>query len=281
MLNHVFPQILFRKNKFNEDEFNIAKQYFDCNTLRSQFSRIYNYLDKPSTIIGRYSVLPYYKEVEDDLLNFGYTLINSYSTHKYIADFLWYSDVKEYTPKTWFYDLSQCDYDGPFVVKGRTNSKKNQWATKMFAQDKRQALLIASELMSDDNIAQQGIVFREYVPLETLEMGIGGMRFSNEWRLFFYKDELVAHGYYWEIAEEDTIKNAKLSENGMSFGLEMADIISTCANFFVLDIAQKEGTDDWVLIEVNDAQMSGLQCIDAHQFYKNLFAVLSQERILI
>jgi hypothetical protein len=277
MLNHIFPKILFRKNKWNEEEFNIASKYFDCITSRCQLDfpklNIAITTTRYQGVLGRYSVLPYYQEVNYDLGFFRHELINSPKQHKYIADFLWYNDVIEHTPQTWFHDLSQCDHDGPFVVKGKTNSKKNQWATKMFARDRKEALLIASELMSDDNIAQQGVIFREFVPLKTLEVGVGGMRFSNEWRFFFYKNKIIDYGYYWEIAEEDTINRAQMTAAGLDFVNKIANIISEHVPFFVLDIAQKEDSDDWILVEVNDGQMSGLQCIDPEQFYCNLVNV--------
>ena len=41
-------------------------------------------------------------------------------------------------------------------------------------------------------------------------------------------------------------------------------------NFFVIDIAQKED-GDWIIIEVNDGQQSGLSENSADILYQNLY----------
>jgi len=118
ILNQV---ILYRAYEFDfeEEELIAMKTHFHTVPNRTN-------INPNSLVIGRYSVLPFYKELEEDLKINNSTLINTYEQHKYIADLQnWYADLHEYTPKTWFKleDLPK-EIKGSFVLKGETNSKK-------------------------------------------------------------------------------------------------------------------------------------------------------------
>ena len=142
------PKILFRKDPTNEDEWQIAVDE-NCPIVDQRT------LCQDNLVFGRYSVLPYYKELEEDLKNHGSSLINSYSQHCWIANFDYYEELKAYTPETWMdHDFYKCDHKGPFVVKEKTNSRKLNWDTMMFAKDKNQAVMIGADLMNDPLIFQ-------------------------------------------------------------------------------------------------------------------------------
>lgn len=80
-------EILFRKEFNAENELNIAKQYCSVNELRSQCSQ-------NTLIVGRYSVLPYYRELEQDLQSIGSVLVNNYNQHRWIANFEYYEPLQ-------------------------------------------------------------------------------------------------------------------------------------------------------------------------------------------
>ena len=154
------PVILFRPDRYTEEEMSIACKYFNVYTNRTE-------IPDDSLVIPRYSALPYYRELEKDIDNIGSKLINSYQQFNYIADFKYYNDIQEYTFKTYFNSEDLPDRTR-FVVKGKTNSKKHEWNTRMFANNKFIAREIASELQKDGLIGYQDIIFREYVPLLTI-----------------------------------------------------------------------------------------------------------------
>ena len=252
--------VLFRKCFNSENELEIAKKFIPVSESRVGLSN--------KLVIGRYSVLPYYKELEKDLEQQGSKLINTYQQHEYIADFFYYHSVKEFTPKTYFgeYGVPQGVPDtGPFVVKGTTNSRKFEWNTKMFAKTREEAINIALELSKDSLIASQGTIIREYVPLKTYEIGINGLPFSNEWRFFYLGEKRLSYGYYWSIAQ----KRGEMTQEGLDFADKIAKIVSKETNFFVLDIAEKEA-GGWLLVELNDGQMSGLSDNRPEELYGNL-----------
>jgi len=257
------PIILFRKDRLTKEELSIASGYFSVTE-----SRI-NVQDK--LVIGRYSVLPYYHELERDLSLQKSILINSYQQHLYIADFEYYEDIKEFTPITYF-DLRDVPDKGPFVVKGKTNSKKNQWDKMMFAENKRQAVQIACDLKLDSMLQQQDIIVREYVPLKTLEKGISGLPFTNEWRFFVLYGRIVSYGFYWQDLTE---KGGTINEDALHLVERVIERVKDKVNFVVIDVAQKEN-GDWIVIELNDGQCSGLSGNSAEVLYKNMADIIKK-----
>lgn len=259
-------KVLFRKSLGEQDEFDVARQYFDVIEYRAEI--------KPGDfIIPRYSSLPYYNELEEDVKRLGGTLINSYEQHKWIANFEWYAELRRYTFDSWdMHTIAKAPPDIRYVVKGKTNSKKWQWNTRMFAKNKDMAVRIGCDLYNDSMIGSQGIIYRRYEPLKLIETGINGMPFSNEYRFFFYKEELLGSSFYWAIADEIP-KGVPTSATELA--KKVAKTAAKFTNFYVLDIAEREdGT--WVLVEVNCGTMSGLSLIEPDTLYKNLkLAVLS------
>jgi len=253
--------ILFREDRDTEDEYQAL--------LRSgiRFSKYRMAIPENSLVIGRYSVLPFYQDLEKELKSCGSSvLINTYAQHRYIADITqWYQDVKEFTPETYeiWGDLPQ----GSYVVKGKTNSRKHQWNSMMFAPTREDIPNIVSSLLKDALIQDQGIVVRKFIPLKQIDYAINDLPITREWRCFFLGETLVASGFYW--ASHPECYQGALPSEGELFAKKIAKIIAKKTNFFVLDVAEKaEG--GWTLIEINDGQMSGLSCIDPDVFYGNL-----------
>lgn len=253
--------ILFRVSQDNEKEYEIAKKYLPTYTQRTEIGIL-------NTVIGRFSVLPFYKELEKDLENRHCKLINSYLEHRYIANFDYYQDIKDYTFKTYF-DLTEIP-EGQFVVKGRTNSRKSHWNTKMYCPTRAAAIELATELMQDPLIGDQGVITRHYEPLKLIEEGINGIKFVNEHRIFYYKDQMIASGFYW--SQCDSREKAELTKEGIDIANKVAAIISKRVNFFVVDVAQK-ADGSWIVVEINDGQMSGLSTIDPDSFYFKLMTL--------
>lgn len=255
------PQILFRPSLAEEGEHKIAKEFFGSNVYVDR-SRCYN-----AVVIARYSCLPYYEEYVHDLENRFCRPINSIAQHKWIADHEYYEDLSQYMPKCWTDDnIYLAEKDQQFIVKGKTNCRKN-WKY-MYGKDRKEALQIAAELAQDGLIGPQGIVYKEYVELESFDRDITGIPVANEWRFFYVFDRLLCYGYYWSnFPELQPVIDPEL----IKFAQTIADLIhkQRFANFYVLDIAKKKDGSP-ILIEINDGQMSGLSNCDAKTLYRNL-----------
>lgn len=262
------PIVLYRQDRLDPDQFReieAAQDHFAVVHERARCSR--------QLVIGRYSVLPFYRELEADLAFNGCRLINSFAQHDYVASFSYYHDVADLTFETWNC-LAECGSAGPFVIKGRTNSRKHQWSTHMFAETRTDAVRVIGELNNDSMIGRQGLVIRKYEPLVTYEIGVGGMPFTNEWRFFFFREHLLSHGFYWSLMDQPGL--ACCTEAMIKFAKDAAWRIKDHVNFFVLDVAEK-AAGGFVLVEVNDGQMSGLSLNDPAVLWGNLAKILKQE----
>jgi len=264
--------ILFR-NSWNpngeletSEEFEICQKYLPTFEFRSQ-------LPENALVVGRHSVLPFFEELERELALKNSRLVNSHSQHKYIADITnYWEDLKEFTPKTYtqWGNLGE----GQYIVKGKTNSKKFRWDTHMYVPSRDRLVQVISNLFIDQTIADQGIVVRDYIPLRRLGEGINGLPISAEWRCFCYKDKILATGFYWSNFEE--LSPGNLPQEGINFLKKITAIVSKKANFYVVDIAEKE-SGGFMVVELNCGMMSGLSCVDPNEMYGNLAKALAQQ----
>lgn len=234
-----------------------------------------------NVVVGRYSVLPYYQELESDLKSQGFDLINSYRQHRFVADIRNYCDVlgSDLTPETWdVRHLSPPEDSGPWILKGTTSSRKDvPWRKGMFAPNKEKFKEVLNFLENDTLIAAQGVVARRYVPLKTYLEGVTGQPITNEWRVFVCYGEIVASGYYWSSYEEETreFRPSSLPEEARLCVEEAIRRVGSRCTFYVVDVAEKAFDGGWIVVELNDGQMSGLSEVSPQELYSNLYRVLS------
>jgi hypothetical protein len=264
------PVVLFRGDIDMEGELDTARKHLPTVEYRSQ-------VPPNSSVIARYSVLPYYQELERELVLNGSRLLNSYAQHKWIADLMDWGGSHGVLSQAGLTPMSWPNWarlkEGAYVVKGRTNSRKQQWATHMFAPTLADIPIIAARLLDDQLLQDQGLVVRQYVPLRKLAEGLNGLPVTNEWRTFWLKTpngpELLASGYYWQASHPEADVLAEFAYEGEQLARQAAEIVMEYANFFVLDVAEKED-GGWMVVEVNDGQMSGLCGCEADDLYSNL-----------
>lgn len=225
-------------------------------------------------VIARYSALPFYKELEDDLRMRGAELINSFEEHRYIADLRnWYRDLKEWTPPTWksLADIPP-EEKGPFVLKGETNSRKHLWRTHMYAENRDAVPRVLDRLLDDSLISQQDIYVRKFIPMVSYGEGINGLPITKEFRIFICDNKVVSKGFYWSNHAED-ITVPDVAEIPKDFIETIIERVGMAARFWVMDVGQL--TDGrWMVVELNDGQMSGLSCIPPAVLYTNLAQIL-------
>lgn len=260
------PVILFRRGLCDAAELRAIRQSgFRAADRRSAVPR-------DCTVIGRYSVLPYYRELEEDLAAVGSALINTYAQHRWIADIgAWCEEFADDTPRTWldFQSYAQSGFTGPVVLKGRTNSRKQRWLRDMYAPGPAEARDVWLRLLDDDLIAEQGIVVREFEQFEYDGRDISGSPITNEHRVFVLDGVPVIAGFYW--AEHEDMVSSDFLEATADANRFVRERIAPKlrARFVVADVARRmDGT--WRLVELNDGQMSGLSCIDPVAFYAAL-----------
>lgn len=262
------PVIYFRGSLAEQEELDAAAKYFRVVQQRT-------HARKGDLVIPRYSALPWNKELCDDLAEIGAQPINTYRQHCYVADLRnWYYDLSEFTPRTWF-ALDQIPRDGgPFVIKGATNSKKHLWSTHCFAQDWQTAKDVYLRLAEDTTIGVQPIYIRQYVPLHNLAQGLNGLPISKEFRFFVLDEQIVASGFYWSSHVDEIETSLDAKEVPLDLLYRIIDKVKDKIRFWVMDVAQTE-TGEWILIELNDGQQSGLSCIEPSSLYQGLSKALT------
>lgn len=259
----VQPVIYFRGSLAEQGELDAAREHFRVVLKRTDV--------KPGElVIPRYSALPWNKELCEDLVELGATPINTFRQVCYVGDIReWYYDIADFTPRTWF-ALDQIPKDGgPFVLKGATNSLKKLWDTHMFAEDWRAATDVYLRLAQDSTVGAQPIYIRQYVPLKRLATGLNGMPISEEYRFFVLDGKVIASGFYWSSHMDDLDREYTSDAVPQDFVRKVVNHVSLHIRFFVFDVARTEA-GDWIVIELNDGQQSGLSEIDPHTFYRSL-----------
>jgi hypothetical protein len=262
--------VLYRPSEMSERELAEATAALPCIDRREQAQR-------GDLVVGRYSVLPYYAELEQDLVSRGASLINSAAEHQFLADLgQWTSRLGDLTFRTWAED-EPLPEGVAFVVKGETNSRKDQWSTHMFAADREAAAQVRARLREDGLFSSQKIFFREFEPLMNYAIGVGdGAPISCEFRFFVANGVVLCGGFYWSLWRE------KLTQAGIdldpsqvpsTFLEQVIERIGTGARFYTIDVAfTRQGA--WRVVELNDAQMAGLSGNDPAVLYRRLAEVL-------
>lgn len=266
------PVVLFRPSLTTEAELTVIKGFFPTITARTAI--------KPNDlVIARYACWPWYDSLQTDCDYVGARLINSLKEHRYIADLRnWAEDLGDLTPKTWYRLEDVPDDVGPVVLKGKVFSRKSDWRSHMFANNKKEAGEVFWRLCLDGTVAgEDGTIYvREYVPLVKLMDGLNGLPITNEFRFFCYKQEILCGAYYWESYADDLPSIPNVSMVPFEFLEKVMAIVGHKTNFYVIDVAQKvDGS--WILIEVNDGQMSGLSCNSAENLYLHLERALRED----
>jgi len=265
------PLILFRNSIEVEEEFGLLK----TTPWRDHVVERLLLVPRDSLVVGRYSVLPYYQEVEAELALVDSKLVNSYQEHRYIADIEnWYDDLSDVTPRTWFCEWDRLPSLHSYVVKGHTNSRKFCWNRQMFCQTREDVPRVIASLMDDSLVRDQGVCVRQYIPLRQFDVGINGLPVTNEWRCFFYRKTLLAYGYYWSNFE-DIQPYQDLPGEAMGLLDTVAERVAQHTNFFVVDIAET-ADGQWIVIELNDGSMSGTSCVDVVKLYTRLWEMLTE-----
>ena len=225
--------------------------------------------EKMETIIYRgWMITPKeYEILYNKLLSKNYRLINNTAEYRnchYLPESLKY--IENYTPKTIFHKIEGENsintlienakiFNGKAViVKDYVKSEKYYWDTAFYVENssdtKKLTDTINNLIELRENHLNEGIVIREFIKLNNIQKhSKSNIPLSEEYRLFFYKNELLCIFNYWEEIE---YKMGKPDFN--DFEVIGKNIES---NFFTMDIAKDE-SGKYVIIELGDGQVSGI-----------------------
>ncbi|MFK7970705.1 MAG: ATP-grasp domain-containing protein [Bacteroidia bacterium] len=208
-----------------------------------------------------------YKLFYEGLLSKNIKLINEpiqYQHCHYLPDS--YSLIKDMTCETvWMPVTETPDWKkvhaqlgpfgtGPVIVKDYVKSEKHNWEEACFipnAADKEAVESVVTRFLElRGSSLNEGLVFRRFEKLTYLtQHSQSAMPLTKEFRMFFFKNALMATFYYWEEGHYgDTYPETTAFE-------QIAKSINS--NFFTMDIAQKED-GSWMVMELGDGQVAGI-----------------------
>lgn len=223
---------------------------------------------------------PAYEQLYHTLQERGVHLINSPSAYQH-CHFLpeSYTAIAEHTPDSVWFPLPEClDLervmqelvafgDKPLILKDYVKSRKHEWAEACYissASDREEVgRVIRRFLELQGDAISVGLVFREYVPLQSIGThSKSGMPLTKEFRLFFFDAQLLHSSEYW------TEGNYSGDKPPVEMFQSVAQEVQS--RFFTMDVAQGiDGT--WIIIELGDAQVAGLpNQNDSNHFYQVL-----------
>lgn len=266
------PVVLFRPPDMDEDEIVASTEFFPTFRERTR-------IQKDDLVIGRYSVLPFFADIQADVDHVGATLINNRKQNRYVSDMRnWVEDLYGVTPETWYRleDIPASE-KGPFFLKGQTNSRKFDFKTHAYAADRTAANEVYWRLCTDGLVSHdsQNVYIRRFERLKTFMEGMNGLPVTNEFRVFVLDGQILTGAYYWSNYVDDLPAVPQFSEVPHDFLKSVIDRVKAKIPFFALDVGQRED-GSWMVVELNDGQQSGLSENQARALYSGLHSVLAQ-----
>ncbi|URZ04287.1 hypothetical protein CLAUR_043760 [Clostridium felsineum] len=227
-----------------------------------------------------------YEYLYNSLADKNYYLINSpdeYLNAHYLPN--WYKYLENLTSKTiWSKDIPSKEEivdmlkyfnEEPIIVKYYVKSRKHEWYKSCYIKNSKERenaiQVIDNFIKGQGEDINQGIVLRKFVDLESVGFHEkSGMPISNELRLFIFNYKVVCTIGYWDGKNVD-----EYPEFVNQILYELKNIKSS---FFTVDIAKKSN-GEWIIMELGDGQVSGLQEYNIKDFYIKLIEVLKYKFI--
>ncbi len=217
-----------------------------------------------------------YRRFHDALSARGYALITSAAQYAEVTYFPnYYPKIRECSPAAVWTDtpdsflawtLARKLGDGPFVIKDHIKSAKHLWHEACFVSKgsgRENFERIAENLRREQGTTFfRGFVVKQYVTLRSRGDSPREYPMSEEYRLFFWRRQLLIASHYHRQPE---------SSVDWSPFVSLAQRFD--APFFTMDIAQAE-TGNWIVVDIGAGECSSLPpSLEPARFYRRLAEV--------
>lgn len=234
------------------------------------------HFEKPTVGIwvGFVPTLQRYNEVYKAATQKNLFLVNTPEQHQTIKEFdLYYPMLGELTPRSQIItrvedcDLLTEEISFPLFVRGAGKSNKEQGWKACVANNKKELKTLVQKVFEYPNRARGKVVLRQLVPLRHRSIMPGDFPQGREYRVFLYKQEIIAFGYYWDEFKDEY----PLTDRDIKAIHEISIKAATCVNvpFIMADIGQLE-SGNWIIIELGDAQFAGLSNVSILELWSKL-----------
>jgi hypothetical protein len=215
-----------------------------------------------------------YRAVYDALRDRGIDLVNDPEQHLQAMEFdRAYPRLAELTPTSVVVtDLAEVEAAAevvglPAFVKGAVLSRKHLgWRHCMAATLPELRERVAAVLRSPFHSRGRAIV-RTLAPLRHHRVAATDVPIAREYRVFLYRGEPLAHGYYWPYFHDFVALSPAEEAELLTLARRAAARLDP--PLLSLDIAQLE-SGAWIVIEPGDPQFAGLSFIAPRPLWRRL-----------
>jgi hypothetical protein len=159
----------------------------------------------------------------------------------------------------------------PLFVKGVVKSRKEAGWTACVATTLPELQLLVTQTLAREAMTRGRVLVRRVVPLRYVEGALGDFPISREYRVFLYREHVLAFGFYWEEYRDAWRFSASDEQALLVVAREAARRLRV--PLLIVDVAQEE-SGAWVVIEVGDAQFAGLSQVPPLQLWSGLLQAL-------
>jgi hypothetical protein len=216
--------------------------------------------EKDADLILRIGAIHDYNKVYDYFLESGLKLINSKEEHSLVSLLPnWYERISALTARSFVFDtlpiavVIESHFEYPLFLKGERQTNKHK-KELCIAENRSELEYILEQWKGNPILHWQKLIVREFIQLQPIETSKNNaLQKSFEIRVFVWYGKILSIGQYWDSKNKIALsKNDEIKVN------ELTETICSRVNvpFMVIDYG-KTINDEWIVIELNDAQESG------------------------
>jgi hypothetical protein len=227
--------------------------------------------------VGYIPTPDHYKAVYQVALAKNIRLLNDPEQHVRVQEFdRAYPLLRGLTPESRIItSIEQCQEVAeqlgfPLFIKGAVQSLKAHGWDACVAHTLEELKRLTAYLLGWSERARGRVVIRRVVKLRHVRTSPQGFPLGREYRVFIYREKVVAWGYYWQ--GEDALKRlaAREREDMLSIAVRAAQQLSV--PYVAVDVGQAEA-GEWIVIETGDPQFAGVSQISLFQMWSELLKV--------
>lgn len=237
----------------------------------------------PGVWVGFIPTPSRYTTVYEAALCRGIRLLNTPQQHQRAMEFdAFYPLLHDLTPQSVVLtDLTELSHipdlvPFPLFLKGIVKSQKEAGWKACVATTPEELAQIATRLLQRQGGSRGRIVVREVVSLRHTRMSPEGFPLGREFRVFLSHQQVLTYGYYWE--GQDSLSQLSSGEEHAMLTLAKRAAERLHVPYLAVDVGQVT-SGDWVIIEVGDAQFSGLSQVSPFRLWNALQGALEQENL--
>jgi hypothetical protein len=244
----------------------IPRNFDACGTAENALAHVPIYDPPvPGVWIGFIPPQEHYTAIYDAAFAKGIRLLNTSEQHQIVMEFdRYYPLLSGLTPESVVCTSTvECVQAGqalgfPVFVRGAVKSNKEQGWAACVANDPTELEHIVGAVLARDVRSRGKVIVRKLVHLRRLNSQSDHFPVTREYRVFMYRDQVLAQGFYWDEYDDNRMLSSVEQSDLKGLAVEAACRLQV--PFIIADIGQLD-SGQWILIEVGDAQFAGLSRI--------------------